>query len=487
MHLIKLAWRNLGRNRRRTIITAIALAFGTALCIATFGLMDGMSADVVSSLTRYGLGHIQVHHAEYPQRRAMRLMVPEYEGLLEQMQRTPGLNAVSPRAYGFALVSHGRKSAGSELVGVDPAREPHVTELHRAVSQGEYLPVEPTPWPSGRELTADEKALDAKFTAEAEAAVLAELDALDAGEADEADEADQAGEAGATPSRTEPDDSATRALAHTLSPPPERAPAVFVGSGLAHVLGAKVGDTIHASTQTLDGQIEEVFLRVAGIYRTGTAGYDRARMYLHIADLQRFLHLEGVHEIAASVGDPEDAPYIASRLRAGNSIDNAIVRSWDEIRPDILEMTRFHQSAASIMMFIVFAVAVIGVINTMVMAVFERTRELSVLKAIGMSSLRVVGMIVLEALLLVLVASAIGTGGGLLLDWYMVSHGIDLSGSTEGFSIGGVGLEQVLHAKITLKGVLAPAIMLSLTCVLASLYPAIQAARMQPAVGMRET
>jgi ABC-type antimicrobial peptide transport system permease subunit len=136
---------------------------------------------------------------------------------------------------------------------------------------------------------------------------------------------------------------------------------------------------------------------------------------------------------------------------------------------------------------IIFFVAALGVINTMLMSVFERTREFGVLKAIGMARGRIFGLIVTEATALVTISAVVGTGLGLCADLFMVRRGIDLSSLTGGFSVGGVGLQPVLHGAITAEGVLLPTILLAAICVVASTYPALRAARLRPAVGMRET
>jgi ABC-type antimicrobial peptide transport system permease subunit len=139
-----------------------------------------------------------------------------------------------------------------------------------------------------------------------------------------------------------------------------------------------------------------------------------------------------------------------------------------------------------ITVFVILLISAVGVVNTMLMAVLERTREIGVLKALGMRGVRVVKMIVLEALLLALASAVVGMALGYLLDLYLVHYGIDLRSMTEGFSIGGMGLDPVLRGEINLRGFVVPVIVLAFSCLIASLYPAIRAARLRPAVGMRD-
>lgn len=466
--ILKLAWRNLGRNRRRTIITGAALVVGVALSVAGYGLMDGMNGELLRALTRNELGHVQVHNPAYPDSRAVKHALSDPGQITATAVGIDGVVQATPRVYGFALLSANGKSLGAELVGVDPVTERRVTTLHERRTDGRYLDDEPTPWPRGRALTDQESAQDDALSAAAVAEALAEIEGLDA------------------PAVTDSSEQ-TLVLAETLSPPPKRPPRVYIGVILAKILNVKVGDTMHATGQTADGLSEEVFFEIAGTFRTGTASLDRGRVYLHIVDMQRFVHLyDRVHELSIATTTPQDASRVAAALAARLGPDH-LVRSWSVIRPDIQKMLDMSDVGMAVMIFIIFFVAALGVVNTMLMAVFERTRELGMLKAIGMSGRSIVGLIVAETLFLVLLFSVIGTGAGLAIDWYMVVYGVDFSDMTGGFSVGGIGINPVFHGAITAKGVIMPTVVLAATCFLASFYPAVRAARLRPAVGMRET
>jgi ABC-type lipoprotein release transport system permease subunit len=507
MNILKLAWRNLGRNLRRTAITGTALAFGISLCVASYGLVDGLSAQMLHALTRLDVGHIQIHTRAFVEQRSLQEHIEDPGPVIASAESVPATRAVAPRGYGFALVSGQGHSSGVELVGVDPPRERQVTELDGTLIDGRYLDDEPTPWPEGRTLTADERELDRAITEAETADVLAEIDALDslepkAEDEDEASEApsgaERASETEETPTSTpgpegpDIDEDARRAesaaLALALSPPPDRPPRVILGTSLAKVLGVSVGDRIYASTLTVDGQSESAFLEVAGIYQTGTQLFDRHRVYLNLADLQRLTHLgKAVHEIAIAIDDPHAAATAATAIADELDDPDLVVRPWQKVRPDVEQMLKLNEVSTDIMVFIIFVVATLGVVNTMLMSVFERTRELGVLKAIGMSGGRIVALIVSETVLLVLAASIAGTGLGLAMDGYMVTYGVDLTRFTQGLSLAGIGINPVIKGVVTLRGVIMPTIVLSLSCLFASLYPAIRAARLEPAIGMRET
>jgi len=481
--MTRLAWRNLGRNRRRSVITGLALAIGVSLSVASFGLIDGTSASLLRSLTRYDLGHVQVHTRRYQATRKPEELISGYARAAAALRAVEGVIGASGRVYGYALTSRGQRSAGLEIVGVDPRLEPTVTELQRRIVRGRYLEPDPTPWPQGRSLSAEERARDEALTRAVEAGALAELDALEPlGPA-------EGGAPAARPARpaSASELAATRELAEIQAPAPRRPPRVILGAVAARILRVGVGDVVHVSARSLDGSMRDADVEIIGLFETGTAQIDR-RMLLHLADLQ---HLGGlgdrVHEIAAVIDDPDRAPEIAATIASRLGAPELLVRPWNQIRPDIQQVVDSSRASTMVMIVIIFFVSALGVINTMLMSVFERTREFGVLKAIGMARRRIFGLIVAEAAVLVVVSALLGTGLGLCVDLYMVHHGIDLSSVTGGLSVGGVGLQPVLHGAITLEGLLLPTIILSIICVAASTYPAVRAARLRPAIGMRET
>jgi len=481
MLITKLAFRNLGRNARRSLITGLALAFSAALCIAYYALVDGMNAQLVHALTRFDLGHLQAHAEGYVAKRSVDLTLPEPEKVLSAVRADAAVRAAAPRVYAPALVGSERHSTGVQLVGVEPKSERQVTELHRQLVSGAYLDDDPTPWPEARKLTAEEKAADESLTrAETEAAE-AEIDAL-AGSAEPATEP-------APEAKKATDTQLERRLVRALSPRPQRPPNVVLGKSLARVLDVKVGDELFVSAQAVDGSAEGLRARVAGIFETGTTTYDRARIYMQIGDLQRLMHLDArIHEVAAVLASADEATAAATRIRGALGNDAGLdVRGWGALRPDIVRMLDLNRASSVLLAAIVFFVASLGVVNTMLMSVLERTREIGVLKAIGMSGASLFGMIVIETVFLALGGAVVGTGFGLLLDLYLVRQGIDLGFITRGVSFGGVGMQPVIRGDITMGGVLWPIAILTVVCVVAAVYPALRAAHMQPAVGMRET
>ena len=484
--LLRIAWRNLGRNLRRTVITASTIAFGVALCVATYGLTDGLNAQLIHSATKLDLGHVQIHHPEYPKRRLMRYTLEDGEALMAAASEVKAVTGATPRVYAWALLSHTGTSTGVELVGVDPAREPAVTELFESLEDGEPLPVAATPWPQGREMTAAERAWDEKETERATDAALDELDALAPldGGAEPAPGTPAPGSEAAPAKRA----AGAGALLRELSPPPEFPPPILLGDKLATAVGVKRGDFVYALSGSVDGLSVEERFEVVGIFHTGTASLDRTRAYVHLADLQRFVRLGArFHEVALSVERPVEAGVAAAGIAAMSVAEGKLVRSWDRVRPMLKRMLDLNDASVGVMLVIVFLVAALGVLNTMVMAIFERTRELGVIIALGLRPGQVLRLVIYETVLLTIAGGIVGTVAGLAMDGYLMWYGWDLSSMTGGVSLGGVGVDPVLRAAITAKGLVIPLLAMSIVGFLASFYPARRASKLEPTEAMRET
>jgi ABC-type lipoprotein release transport system permease subunit len=162
-----------------------------------------------------------------------------------------------------------------------------------------------------------------------------------------------------------------------------------------------------------------------------------------------------------------------------------LVRAWQTIAPDMAKLVQTQDAWVGIMLFIIFAIAAMTVMNTMLMAVWERTREFGVLKSIGMRPAQVFGLIVLETVFLALLAVVVGGGGGMALNQWAVVSGLDLSAWSGGFTYQGTFIDPVWRAAFSAKVVLGPIVMVELVCLLVSLYPAVRASRLKPVQALR--
>jgi len=258
---------------------------------------------------------------------------------------------------------------------------------------------------------------------------------------------------------------------------------ILLGASLAESLGVEVGGEVTLMAQGLFGRPVSARFPVVGLYRTALASFDRSHVFLSLGAAQAFLQAEGVvTEIAAALPDGgEEAA--AGRLRRALPADRYQVRTWQQVAPDVLQLIELNDATMRLLILIVFAIVALGITNTMTMAVFERFRELGVLTAIGMRPGRIVALIVLESFFLGLFAAAAGSLLGIALCAWLGRHGIDLTQMTSANQY--FATSHVLRAHLLPADLLRANAVTLVTSLLAGLYPAWKAARLQPAEAIR--
>ncbi|MFH2008664.1 MAG: FtsX-like permease family protein [bacterium] len=258
---------------------------------------------------------------------------------------------------------------------------------------------------------------------------------------------------------------------------------VLLPNHVAKRLGVAVGATLLLKVRDEDARTRWRAARVVGLLRGWAAEQPELVMPYYPAQQVDAPTLNArAHELLLLPEkgmNPEDLAAAASERLL------PLVRPWDEIRPQMKELVAMQNMFMSIMLFIIFIIAGMTVMNTMLMAVFERIREFGVLKSIGMRPRQVFGLIVLETLFLAVLAAALGGGAGVGLDQYLVVHGLDMSGITGGFTAQGTFINPVWKAVFSIQGVYMPMLMMSLVCLVVSFYPALKAGRIKPVVAMR--
>jgi len=406
--LLKLAWRNIWRQRRRTLITVSAMAFGVAFCMASIALDDWLFGEVFEILVTRNLGHVQVHAPAFPAQRGLTETIADADAVVAQLDAVPGATAVTARLFGNALLAVGDEAAGAQLIGVSPEREQAATGVGQRLVQGRFLGAA-----GGRE--------------------------------------------------------------------------IVLGTGLSETLRAAVGAEVVAVTQAADGSLGNELFRVVGIVKTGSVVVDRAGAFVHLDDARELLALPGqAHELALVARERAVVPALAAAGRAALADRGLLVRSWNEIQPQLASMMRLTVVVNWIFLIMIFSVAALGVLNTMLMSVFERTKELGVLRALGLRPGQLVALVLLESLLLAALAVVAGGALGAALDAFLVYRGIDMSWLSKGWSWYGASFPPVYYGVVKPFGVIAPLVGMVVIGLLASLWPAWRAARLQPVAAMRQ-
>ncbi|MBN2800393.1 MAG: ABC transporter permease [Deltaproteobacteria bacterium] len=265
---------------------------------------------------------------------------------------------------------------------------------------------------------------------------------------------------------------------------------LLIGAEMAETLQVEVGDKVVYMGQHLGHEVSSQMFRVRGVFKTGAAELDAFIAMAPLSATQELLGVPGAaHQISVHLDDARLSIHTADQVRgllAGRDLE---VLYWREALPELYAFIQLDRSGGDLMLAVIGLIITLGVVNTMLMSVLERTRELGVLLSIGMRRERVGWMIVQEGFALALIGTAGGVLGGLVLSWPVVTWGLDLGGAVGGESMemGGAVMSSVLKGSWdpTRSAIYVLASVLITTA--ASFYPAIRAALLHPIDALRHS
>ena len=429
MHLITtMAARNLWRNPRRTAITIAGLALALAMSVSTWVLFDGFTQLSIDALVA-SEGHVRVEHPGQLEQKNFYDVIPDSDALMAELEARDDVEAVEPQITAAALVSGDAEAAGASVVALDLERES--SRRSKQVIEGAWL--------------------------------------------------------------TGPGQ-------------------VVLGSGLAKRIDVEVGETVTMMSQAADGSLANAAWEVVGLVETGSADIDRSTLWIEMSEARNQFALDGFHGLAVRLKDGGDSRAIVRDLTQKDAFTGVpadldvadipedmdpyrtpmdaeatvVARSWKSVNPMMGEYSELSRVWSLVTIFIVLATAAMGAMNTMLMSVLERTRELGVLMATGLRPPHVVALIVIENLALAGFALALGTVLGAAGGWYMVEVGFDLSSSGQGdFEFSGISMEPVFRGIWSAEAFIWPAVSLAVVTLGGSILPAVRAAMLKPVDAMR--
>ena len=396
-----MAWRNVWRNRRRTIVTVSAMSFALFVMILYSAMLEGYLEGMERSILDLEVGDVQVFAGDFRENPSLYTVIEEPEKLIEPLS-ADGFTA-SARVLAFGLAAAGESSAGVSFRGVDVEQDATVSNIHEEVAEGRWL---------------------------------------------------------------DPDD----------------LKGVVLGRRLARILGVGVGDEIVVLTQGSDGAMAYDLYDVRGILRGIADATDRSGVFLNQSALRELLEVPtGVHQII--VRRPEEVDLAQAAIRVSGFAPDLDVQTWRQLMPTLSSLLESSRSAMVMMSFIMYVAIGMLILNAMLMAVFERIRELGVLKALGVGPFEVLRLILLESGIQTALAMIAGTICAIPVVWYLRDTGLDLQ-SLAGVSVMGIAFDPHWRAVITLDVFTSPVVMLAIVVAIAVLYPAIKASTIRPVEAM---
>lgn len=266
--------------------------------------------------------------------------------------------------------------------------------------------------------------------------------------------------------------------------PLKRGRPIVIGNKLAEKLDVKIGSKIVAGLLDVNDTPIYYQFRVGGIFQTASGPFDEGTAFVKISDLREITKLPQnvAHEIAVYVSDEELSTSIAQNLKI--LFPELNIMEWFEILPELGYLTESMDYYMYIFIIIILLALGFGIVNTMLMVVLERIKELGMLMAVGMNKIRVFKMIMLETVFLCLTGGVAGILIGSLVSAYYNEKGIDLSGLyKEGLSA--IGYDAVVFPELFSEMIIIITILVILTGMIASVYPAFKALKLNPADAIR--
>lgn len=399
--LLKIAWRNIWRNRTRSIVVITAIAIGLLAGVFASAFMQGMMRQKIESVIKLEMSDFQFHRPQFTEEYLPKLFIPNSKAVMAEVEREPAVAGTSGRLISMGMVASARRSGAIRIMGIDPVNEALVTGLNEKVVDGA--------WFEGK----------------------------------------------------------------------SRNP-LLISRKVADKYGVELKSKLVLTVQDVEGEIIAGAFRVVGIYESGNGMFDEMNIYVQQDDLRALMHIEsGVHEIAVALHDHDLAEPLATKYQA--AYPELEVRPW----LDLTVGMRFMVEAMDVYLYYIVGIILLAllfsILNAMLMAVLERVREIGVLMAVGMGKARVFGMILLETVMLTMIGGPLG----LLLSWAMVSYfgevGIDLGGA----AYADLGFSNIIHPYLNVGAYLEVALMVVVMVIVAAVYPARKALKLNPVEAIR--
>jgi len=402
--IFKIAFRNIFRQRRRTILTALSMLSGFVLSAFFIGFSDGSYSNIINMFTRNKTGHIQIHQKNYLDNPSIYKSIKNYKKIFQKLDNIEDIEAYAPRIYTSGLVSVRDKSAGARVIGINPIYENNTTNFNKNIMQG-GVP------------------LSSKHLKQ-----------------------------------------------------------VLIGVGLSKLLKAKIKDDIILVSQGAEGEIAYDIFKIVGIIDSGDKFGDKMSFYMNIKEADKLFSLKGkIHEIAINTNSIKQVEGVRKLINEKLQNKNLQVATWKEFAKSFYDAMKADQAGMWIMLLIIVLIVAIGVLNTVLMSVLERTREYGVLKAIGTKPSQIFNLVLIEVNIIAIFSIIIGVGIAFILNSLMANYGYTIP---DPISYGGMMFE-TMKGEINLRSFVIPAVTILFTASFVGLFPALRAARIDPAKSMR--
>lgn len=458
----------------RSLVVITSITIGIFAGIFAVGLMNGTIEQRLDAALNEEQGHVQIVREGFRDNMSIQLYMRHDSALTASLEQFDFVEGITQRVVLSAIANTATKSTGIQLNGVDPETEIKALRLHERTlpGTGSYFQKE-SRYPVAYIGQALAKELNIiRYQLEQE-----DLDSLV--------------EAGMPPE-----------IAERFSPllgnrfPSEKAFGKAINKQLTMMESQKYLSQIkkQAWSYRSRSKLTLTFLdknnvqtgamfRIAGIFDVANSNYEKTQVFVLKEDLTRLVGLpdDAFHLSIVKLTDRDEAAAVAENI--GEAYPDLEVKDWKTLSPDLAMMTTMVEKFNGVFLIIILAALSFGIINTMLMVVLERTKELGMLTAIGMNKRRVFTMIMSESVFLSLVGGVAGMVISRLILWITANKGINFQSAAEGFEA--MGYSAHIYPTISNAFFITVTILIILTGILSAIYPAMKALKLDPADALR--
>ena len=405
--LIMLAWRNLWRHRRRTLITLSSIAIGFGLAVLFIGLGDGSHNSMIRNAIKLGEGHVTVQPNDYLIAPANHKFITHGKSIANELGKLEIQGQVNPRISLEVLASTANNSVGTALEGVANADDRRFAVLRQDLIQGD-----------------------------------GDIFRMERG--------------------------------------------VLIGEKLAKKLKAKIGSKIVIMAGKQGGDSQSQLARVAGVFQSGLNEIDSYVIVSNLQFARQFLigeggaeELEPVTRYAVFLDGPDSVTEWVDLLNTTFGKNNISVLDWQQMMPQLVQFIAIDDAGNYVFLVLILIMVVIGIINTVLMSVLERTKEFGLLRALGVNRTYLLLLVFCETLFLSMLSVFCGWIAGGSIHWWFSHYGIDFSElmSTE---MAGTHMDSIIYTELSLDRVIQLTCIILAATLITGIYPAIKAARVTP-------
>ena len=399
---LRLAWRNIWRHRRRTIIIVLAMSMTLAMMMFYDGLVAGFTDAIYGNAVKVLGGNIQVHAAGYRAQSSSIPLLPlaDSQAVIKAAEANPQVLGATQRINTGGLVTNHEGAFAVGITGVEPENELKVNII------GQYVK-------AGRNLTSSD------------------------------------------------------------------ADNILIGKGLADAMSVQVGDRITLVGRSQHEQMRQRTMTVIGIYDLGMADLEKQTVYISLGEAQALYGLAGQStEVAVFLKQLGPEATVIKNMKS--SLSGVEIESYEANYPDLASAISTKGGVMNIFSVIIIAIAGVGILNLLLMAVYERTREIGMLGAMGLRPAQISLLFILEGIMIGLVGVAVGIVFGLAINGLLIKYGLDFSSMSTVTSYMAL-IKGKIYPTWGLEKLVMRASVVAIISALASLIPAIEAGRREPA------